>query len=327
MNRRIAAVLLGVMLIAQLIITGCSAQSNAISEDKMNVYTSFYPLYDFAARIGGEHVQVTSLVPAGVDPHDWSPKSQDIIQLSKAQLFIHNGAGFDDWWVEDLLASLGESKPKVVTASEGIELIPADGEGAGHDHGSEEDEHLHGNELNEHDHGDYDPHVWLSPLNAMRMAENILGGLIAVDPEHEADYRANFEQFSEELKALHEEYMAVVEQAGRREFVTSHQAFAYLARDYGLTQLSIMGLSTEAEPTSQDMMKIMALIREHGVRYILYEELSSPKIAKTLAEDLGIEMLPLNPIEGLTPEQEAAGENYVSLMRHNLRSLELALQE
>jgi len=378
MRQSIIRSVLSILFIV-VITAGCGSNAR-FSEDKINVLTSFYPLYDFARKIGGDHVQVINMIPAGVDPHDWSPKSQDLINLTKGQLFVYNGAGFDDWWVEDMLASMSSDKrPHVVTASEGVSLIPVSAEAEGtssdghvHEHdaeeasqahdGSEEDSHTHNvtedeeqtnqddHESSEdadeqvvaedehdhtddahasgdgHDHGDYDPHTWLSLLNAITMASNIKDGLIAVDPEHSAEFEANYEQLKRELIQLHEHFAQMVEQAARREFVTSHQAFAYLARDYGLTQLSVMGLSTEAEPTSQAIKEISDFIQQHGVRYLLMEELSSPKLAETLARDLGIEILTLNPIEGLTEEQEASGEDYLSIMRHNLASLELALQ-
>jgi len=346
---------------------GCGSKAQ-FAEDKINVLTSFYPLYDLTQKIGGDHVQVINMIPAGVDPHDWSPKSQDLINLTKGQLFVYNGAGFDDWWVEDMLASVsGDKRPHVVKASEGVSLISVSdaadethSDGHDHEHDAEDahhehdaagvDQHAHdGNDPEEelddhatddhdhsgathaggdgHDHGDYDPHIWLSLLNAVTMAGNIKDGLIAVDPEHRADYEANYEALRSELMQLHEQFAQMVEQAPRREFVTSHQAFAYLARDYGLTQLSVMGLSAEAEPTSQAIKDISDFIREHEVHYLLMEELSSPKLAETLARDLGIEILTMNPIEDLTKEQEAGGEDYLSLMRHNLSSLELALQK
>ncbi len=304
--------------------------------------------------------------------------------MSKGDLFIYNGAGFDDWWVDDFLGSLREQEmPHVVVASDGIDLISAGGvhaddhdhEADEHEHDSNEhneahhheDEHLHDDEhqhedehahdaANEHEddhaheeaehehhaaheheeqgehghshhHGQYDPHVWLSPLSAMQMAENIKNGLVAVDPEHAADYEANYARLIDELTALHEDYTAVTANAPRKQFVTSHEAFAYLARDYGLEQLAVMGLAADAEPTSQDLKRIADFIAEHDVKYIMMEELAPPKIAETLAADLGIEILTLNPIEGLTKAQQTEGESYISLMRHNLHSLELALYE
>lgn len=366
-----------------VILAGCSAQVQT-SEQEVQIITSFYPLYDFAMQIGGEHVSVTNMVPAGTDPHDWSPRSQDMILMSKGDLFIYNGAGFDDWWVDDFLGSLREQEmPHVVVASDGIDLISAGGvhaddhdhEADEHEHDSNEhneahhheDEHLHDDEhqhedehahdaANEHEddhaheeaehehhaaheheeqgehghshhHGQYDPHVWLSPLSAMQMAENIKNGLVAVDPEHAADYEANYARLIDELTALHEDYTAVTANAPRKQFVTSHEAFAYLARDYGLEQLAVMGLAADAEPTSQDLKRIADFIAEHDVKYIMMEELAPPKIAETLAADLGIEILTLNPIEGLTKAQQTEGESYISLMRHNLHSLELALYE
>lgn len=323
---------------------GCSGDgdSSSANQGKINVMTSFYPLYDFAQQIGGEHVEVSNMIPAGIDPHDWSPKSQDIVKLTKSKLFVYNGAGFDDWWVNDLLKSLGNgSRPYIVVASDHINLIPAGGEEDPHHHAHEgsSDDHSHDHDhaheassndydhAHEHDHGEYDPHIWLSPRNAIIMAENIMNGLIEVDPEHQTDYEANFLLLKQDLEQLDAEYHTVISKADRKEFVTSHQAFAYLARDYGLTQLAVMGLSTDAEPTSQALKNISDIITEHQIRYILLEELAAPKIAETLAHDLGIDILTLNPIEGLTKQQESDGENYISLMRHNLQSLELALQE
>ncbi len=339
MSRTITRTIMRTWMIILLIVavtSGCGSKAQ-FSEDKINVLTSFYPLYDLAREIGGDHVQVINMIPAGVDPHDWSPKSQDLVNLTKGQLFVYNGAGFDDWWVEDMLASINSGKkPHVVKASEGLTLISVsdtdsvEEESSTDDHDHEHDHSSDGHAIgdgHDHDHGDYDPHTWLSLLNAITMAGNIKDGLIAVDPDNRADYEANYEKLRSELMQLHEQFAQMVERGARREFVTSHRAFAYLARDYGLTQLSVMGLSTEAEPTSQAIKEISDFIRDHGVRYLLLEELASPKLAETLARDLGIGILTLNPIEGLTKEQEASGEDYLSLMRHNLASLELALQE
>ena len=389
--KRIKEMAIGWLLIA-LMIAGCGMQGQT-SEQKIHVITSFYPLYDFARQIGGEHVEVTNMVPAGTDPHDWSPRSQDMIAMAKSELFVYNGAGFDDWWVDDFLDSLQEqSRPIVVKASEGIDLISTKAETdtddahdhgaenedheaahdhgaenedheaahnheaeedhesahnheaededheAAHDHGAEDEDHesAHDHETGEgehdhahhaHDHGIYDPHVWLSPLNAIVMAENIKNGLIAVDPDHKADYEANFVLLEEELTALHNDYIQVTAEAPRKQFVTSHEAFAYMARDYGLQQMAVMGLAGDAEPTSHDLKLIADFIAEHNVQYIMMEELASPKIAETLAADLGIEVLTLNPVEGLTKQQQSDGENYISLMRHNLQSLELALYD
>ena len=304
-------------------LTACGAAEQDTSGDEIRVVTTFFPLYDFSRKIGGEHADVTNLVPAGVEAHDWSPKPQDMANMSDADLFVYNGWGFEGW-VNDVLDTLGDSKgPVIVEAVQGIEPVVI------HEDDSGEDGEAGNNESgghHSHDHGMYDPHVWMSPLQAMTMAENILNGFIEADPAHQTDYEANFAKLRQELERLHNDYESVISNANRKDLVVSHHAYAYLARDYGLKQVAVMGLSPESKPTARDMARILEYIKDHDVQYILFEELASPELAETLAKDAGVELLPFHPVEGLTPEQEANGEDYVSIMRSNLDVLKTALQ-
>jgi zinc transport system substrate-binding protein len=307
-----------------MMIGGCaSSKDTDLVEGKINVITTFYPLYDFAVKIGGEHAHVINLVPAGVDSHDWSPKSKDVQHIQDADLFIYNGLGFEGW-TDRLLAGMeADTSPHVVLATKGIDLLKMDE--AHHDEAGHE--HEHGTEEHDEHDGEYDPHAWLSPLQARKYAENIKEGFIAVDPEHQADYEANYAQVAAKLDELHEKFKRVTESAERKDIVVSHHAYGYLARDYGLRQLAVMGMSPEAEPTAHDIKNISEFIREHEVKYILFEELVSPKLAETLAKDLNIGTLVFNPVEGLTAAQEENGEDYFSLMEKNLQTLEIALQK
>jgi zinc transport system substrate-binding protein len=319
-----------IALIAMMmfILGGCGASDVNMVEGKVNVVTSFYPLYDFTRKIGGEHVNVINLIPAGVESHDWTPKSRDMKNITKADILVYNGAGFEGW-VHDFLESLkGDSKLLVIEASQGIPLISTseEGEPADEAHEGEEQHDGHSDEQG-HSPGGVDPHVWLSPLQMKKLAENIKDALVQADAAHQSDYEANFELLAAKLDELHQKYVSVTSSAARKDIVVSHQAFGYLVRDYGLRQLPVMGLSPESEPTAQDIRKISQFVREHNVRYILFEELVSPKLAQTLADDLNIETLVFNPIEGLTEEQEKANEDYISLMEKNLISLEKALQQ
>ncbi|WP_199620131.1 metal ABC transporter substrate-binding protein [Paenibacillus alkalitolerans] len=332
-----------ITVIALIVAAGCNSQGYVLQEGKVNVITSFFPLYDFAREIGGEHVNVVNIIPTGVDPHDWTPKSQDMTNVANAQMFIYQGAGFEGW-TEDLLAGIDKGNLVVVEASHGIELLTASPEGEEHaeEHAEEGEEHAdehakegeaHADEHaaeesgeDEHDHGQFDPHTWLSPRSALAMAENIKNGLVQADPEHTADYEKNYEALTAELKALDDKFKQQLSGAAKKEIVVSHQAFGYLARDYGLSQLPIMGLAHEAEPTAQDLKEISEFVKEHEVRYIFTEELLSDELAKTLANDLGVQTLPLNPVEGLTEEQMKAGETYISLMEDNLANLMTALK-
>jgi zinc transport system substrate-binding protein len=312
--RKIALILL--LLIPSVI--GCSSSNDFTVEDKVNVVTSFYPLYDFVTKIGGEHANVINLVPTGVEPHEWSPKPRDISNITKADVFIYNGAGFEGW-AEDFLDSLNkESKLLVVEAIHDVDLIHT-----GNKAHEESDEH----EANDHhDHGDVDPHAWISPLQAIVMTRTIKDYLIEADPTHQADYEANYAEIASRLQQLHEQLTQIVSQSPKREIVVSHESFGYIARDYGITQVGVMGLSPDAEPTVQKLNEITKFAKEHNIQYILFEDLVSPKLAETLAASLNIQTLVLSPIEGLTEEQKKAKDDYFSIMANNLTTLEKALQ-
>lgn len=309
------------LLLTAVLLTGCGGKSAvSLADGKVNVITTFYALYDFASRIGGDKANVINLVPAGVEPHEWSPKSGDLKNIGKAQLLVYNGAGFEGW-VHDFLDSLKtNSGPAVVVASDGIPLL----HGFAHE---DEDEHKHeqGKETHEAE-SDIDPHVWVSPKSALKMAENIKNGLVQADAANRAYYEANYETLKRQLTDLDAKFAQSLAKASKKEIVVSHQAFGYLARDYGLTQMPIMGLSPDAEPTAQDLKAINDFVKQNNVKYIFFEELVSDRLAKTLASDAGIETMVLNPLEGLTGDEVKAGENYVTVMETNLQNLMKALQ-
>jgi len=307
-----------IIVVSMIVLSSCGTSGPALSKDKVNVVTSFYPLYDFAKQIGGEHANVVNLIPAGVEPHDWSPKSKDMSYISKSQLFFYNGAGFEGW-VHDFIESLDpDSSLLSIEASKGIKLIEVDPDQAQEEH---------------EDHGDHeehlvDPHTWLSPLSAVQMATNIKDAFIKVDPKHKDDYINHYNALVQKLEQLHVKYEQALSKENIRsnKIIVSHQSFGYLCRDYGLEQIPFMGLAPDAEPTSKDIQKISEFVREHGVTTIFFEELVSDRLVKTLARDLKIKTEVLNPLEGLTEEQEKSGEDYLSIMEKNLQNLIQALK-
>ncbi|MEK3917592.1 metal ABC transporter substrate-binding protein [Paenibacillus sp. FSL H7-0331] len=315
--------LFSMMIIAgiSIVMAGCGDSKAALSPDKINVVASFYPLYDFTKKIGGDHVNVINLVPTGVEPHDWSPKGRDMQNISRAQMFLYLGAGFEGW-VDDTLSSLQkDSKVTVVEASKGLSLIEAAEEEVQEAKGKA-DSHNHTTT----EHGHVDPHVWLSPLNAKQMALTIKDQLVKIDAAHKADYEANYTKYAAQLDQLHNQYKQALTPLTKKQIVVTHQSFAYLTKEYGLTQKPIMGLSPDAEPTSKGLQEINEFIRTNNVKYIFFEELVSDRLAKTLAKDAKVETMVLNPIEGLTDEQTKAGADYISLMQVNLKNLIKALQ-
>ena len=328
---------LAAIITVMVFLTGCGASnSSKLAEDKVNVVTTFYPLYYLAEEIGGDVVNVINLIPTGVEPHDWTPKSLDLQNASNAQLLIYQGSGFEGWF-EDFKKGLdADSNVQIVEASQSIDLISTVGE----EHSHNEDEthteheehegHEHEHEAEEshdgHDHGDTDPHTWVSPKSAIIMAENVKNALVQADSEHAAQFEQRYEALHAKLVELDAKYEEQLSQVTHHDIVVSHHAFGYLARDYGLTQHALMGISADAEPRAQDIVALTKLVKEKNLKYVFFEELVSDQMANMIASEAGVETLVLNPLEGLTTEQEQNGENYITLMERNLNNLVLALQ-
>lgn len=286
---------------------------NPAKKQQLSVVTSFYPLYYLASEIGGDHVKAVNLVASGVEPHDWTPKSRDLDTASKAQLFLYHGLGLEGW-VDGFLKGLSKDSAVVTKeVSAGIPLI----NGSEEEHGEEAD--------HEHEEG-VDPHTWVSPKSALILAENVKNSLIEADAANQADYEKNYDAIKSKLEVIDSEYTNKLAQTKRKDIVVSHHAFGYLARDYGLNQIAIMGLNPDAEPRGQDLLKIAKFVKQNDVKYIFFEELVSDQLAKTLAGEADVDTMVLNPLEGLTPDQEKAGETYLTLMERNLQNLLQALQ-
>lgn len=286
-----------------------TAPSSEPGTKTLSVIASFYPIYDFAQKIGGDRVTVTNMIPAGTEPHDWEPAASDITALEQADVFVYNGAGMEHW-VDSVLSSLENKNLVTIEASKGISLR------TGHSH----------EESGEEESNTYDPHVWLSPLNAKTEMENIKTALVQADPDGKDYYEANYEKWSAECDKLDQEYQDGLSSLTNKDIVVSHEAFGYLCDAYGLNQLGIEGITPDSEPDPARMAEIQDFVTEHHVKIIFSEELVSPKVAQSIADATGATMEVLNPLEGLTDQQLSAGEDYFSVMRQNLQLLEAALK-
>lgn len=297
------------------LLTGCGTQpaDTAAGDGRLRVLTSFYPMYDFACKIGGDCIDVTNMVPSGTEPHDWEPSTNDLKNLEKADVFIYNGADMEPW-ADDLLVSRSDTL-RVVEASENVELRTTDGE----------HEHAHEHEGADHHHGDFDPHVWLDPENAKIEMEAIRDALCAADPENSTVFQSNYEKYAAELDALDAEFREKLSSLPNRTIVVAHEAFGYLCDAYGLTQVGIEGLSPDSEPDPGRMAEVIDFVREHSISTIFFEELVSPKVAEAIASETGAQAKMLSPLEGLSDEQAAAGADYFSVMHDNLAALMEAL--
>ncbi|WP_135554711.1 metal ABC transporter substrate-binding protein [Paenibacillus cymbidii] len=297
---------------AALVLAGCGSLSQG--SDKLSVVTTFYPMYEFSKQVAGEHADVVALIPPGAEPHDWEPSAKDMTRVKKADVFVYNG--IVEGWVDKALSSAASGKRVVVEASKGIKLMEGlpDEEEEGHEHAAGDGHVL-------------DPHVWLDPALAQQEVAAIQAALEQADPAHKEDYRKNAEAYIAKLKELDAAFQEGLKSVKRKEFVTQHAAFGYLAAHYGLTQVPIAGLSPEQEPSPDKMADIVKFAKERQVKTIFFETLVDPAVAKTIANEIGAKTDVLNPLEGLTEQDKKNNLDYIGIMKNNLEALKKALNE
>jgi zinc transport system substrate-binding protein len=289
--------------VAASLLAACGASGSAMEDGRVSVVASFYPLAEAASKVGGDLVSVQNLTPPGVEPHDLELAPDDIEAIASAGLIVYLGGGFQPA-VEDALAEAEHAVTVDALDAVATNAAPA----------SEAEEGL-----------TVDPHVWLDPARYEEIVRAVADALAKADPANEATYAANAEAYIAQIAALDEEFRTGLSDCERTTIVTSHEAFGYLADAYGLTQVGILGLSPEAEPDPRRLAELRDLVEREGVTTIFAEELVSPKVAETLANEAGVRVAVLNPIESLTDAEEQAGEDYLSLMRENLDTLRKAL--
>jgi zinc transport system substrate-binding protein len=267
------------------------------------VVASFFPLAEAAQQVGGDLISVENLTPPGVEPHDLELAPDDIEAIATADVIVYLGGGFQPA-VEDAVSQAEDAV--TVDALKAVDTNEAPP--------SEAEEGL-----------TVDPHVWLDPARYEEVVRTVADALSESDPANESTYDANADAYIAKIAALDDDFRAGLADCQRTTIVTSHEAFAYLAESYGLTEVGITGLSPEAEPSAQRLAELKDLVEQKGITTIFAEELVSPKVAETLADEAGITVEVLDPLESLTDEQVAAGEDYVSVMRENLAILRGAL--
>jgi zinc transport system substrate-binding protein len=297
-----------ILVFSMLVLTGCSNTKvdteDSSSEKKISVYTSFYAMYDFTKKIGGDKINLTNLVPAGTEPHDWEPTPGDMAKIEKADVLIYNGAGMESW-IDKVLNSIKNNKLITVETAKGLKLLD----------NPDKDEDLK-----------YDPHVWLNPMLAKQQMEAIKNALANADPSNKDYYEKNYTENAKKLDDLDKEYKDTVAKFTKKDIVVAHQAFSYICDAYGLKQVAIEGLTADSEPSPAKMAEIVTFAKENDVKYIFFEELVSPKVAEAIAKEVGAKTAVLNPLEGLEENDIKAGKEYFSVMRNNLEALKKALQ-
>jgi zinc transport system substrate-binding protein len=290
--------------------TGRPALQDRQEQEKITVVASFYPLYEFASRVVGDRAEVSSLVPAGVEPHDWEPTAEDVSRGRLADVLIINGAGFEKW-ADDMEAKV------VANTSEGIEFNHEGGKEVG------DDDHGHEDATG----GGVNPHIWLDPILAKHQIEKIRNVMVSSDPANADYYNQNADRFTTELDSLDAFIRSELADCDKSDFIAFHDAFTHFSERYGLRQHSIHSTSPEGEVLPQTIQQIIELANEFDINVIYSEDLIDSRLADTIANDiLDGKVLVLSPIEGIGNEEQAAGIGYIDKMKQNIANLKEGLE-
>lgn len=302
------------LVLALLVLAGCGQDiennRSAQSTGKLKkVITSFYPLYEIAKNIGGDRAEIKNLVPAGMEPHDYEPTPQDILNIIRADLVIVNGAGLEPW----LDRLRGDLQKKGIVLLEMAQSMQKSGVTT-------------------------DPHFWLDPTIYKEEISLVSDTFEQLDGVHSGAYIDSIRsldvpkwaqpdtlRYMQKIEELHNVFQQGLANCESRTLVTSHAAFGYLAKRYNLEIIPVAGFSPEAEVSAKRLAELIQIVKNKKVQYIFTETLVNPKIAETLAKEAGLKTLTLNPLEGLTESEILSGKNYVSVMGENLKNLQIAL--
>lgn len=301
MVKKLVLLVVGVLMAALFAGCGNDAPKEQASK-KIQVVTSFNAMSEFVKAIGGDKVEVSTIIPDGTEPHDFELKPEDMKQLASAQVFVYNGLGMEPW-AQQAIDAAKNDKLVSVKASDGVEAI----------------KNTDPDEIKEH--GAEDPHSWLSLKNAKVEVKNIKDALVKVDPDNKDYYEKNYNDYVAKLDAMIQKYEGQFTKAAHKNFVTGHAAFAYLCRDFGLEQNSVEDIFAEGEPNAAQLAKLIEYCKENKITTIFAEEMASPEVSKTLAQEVGAKVETIYTIESKEDDK-----TYLQRMDDNLTKILASLQ-
>ncbi|MBS4198343.1 zinc ABC transporter substrate-binding protein [Bacillus sp. FJAT-49732] len=338
---KIKSIYFTILLLTAAFLGGCNTSPsnktdqtvNKNDDNTLTIFTTIYPIEDFTKKIGGKHVEVKSVYPAGADAHTFEPTMRTMMDIADADFIIFNGAGLEPF-IDKTKSSLSKEKVTMIEASNGVELL------SGHDdHDHEHDEADHDDDKADHDdhdhaevghddhHHDKDPHIWLDPINAIKMAENIKDALTEAMPSAKDDFEKNFQEVKQKLEQLDQELQKTVEAADHKEILVSHASYGYWEHRYGLKQISISGLSPENEPSQKQLQTIIETAKEHNIAYIIYDQNPVTKVADVVKKETRTTPVTLHNLEYITENDLKNNEDYFSIMNKNLDTLKKILSK
>lgn len=288
-----------------VLMAGCMSPESDPGEGIL-ISAVFFPVAEISKAITSDTAEVSSLIPSGVDAHSYEPTPIEVARLSSSDVFVTMGGMFEH--IEEEVLSANPDL-YVIEATHSVQMI------SGEEHSHEEEE------ADEHsDEGDYDPHVWLSIDNMIIMTDEIAEHLIERYPQNSELYEQNARDYKLELEGLKKEFEQRLSSCEKDVIIVNHLAFGYLAEEYGFEQVSVSGFSPESEPSPETLRKVIDEAKEHDLSYVFSEGQMDPKVAQTIAGDIGGEVLELSPVK--TSEDQ----DYFSMMRQNLDNLAIGLE-
>ncbi|MEO9277575.1 MAG: zinc ABC transporter substrate-binding protein [Nitrososphaera sp.] len=320
MLNKLWAGIIGGMIIVAIVIFAVFANENTFEQSKqssiqnqstkLKVAASFFPLYEFARNIGGNKTEVYSFLPIGNEPHSWEPSIQQIEELKGTQLFVYNGAGMEAY-LSKFMESGEFPNMTFVKATDGITLLKADS--------AEDDKEILAQ-------GGMDPHVWNDPILAEQEVTNIKNAMKKADPKNAQYYENNANEYIVKLASLDSSIKTGLSNCKKDTFVSFHNAFNYFSNRYGIHDVWITGIAPEADVPPQDIQKVIQIAKDKDVKVIFSEDLVDPRLANTLASEVGAQVLVLSPLEGINETEQQEGKTYLDKWYENLHNLRIALE-
>jgi zinc transport system substrate-binding protein len=321
-------------IIFSMLLTGCTNEKSKKEEnqDKLSITVSSYPLEFIVQEIGGDLVDVHSILTPGTDAHTYEPTAKTIVEIARSDLFIYTGAIMEPY-AESIANSL-KSEQVLLISLDGVEEVfnqQVEDIDEGHTeekhehHASDEDTHDH-EEQDVHQHGDLDPHFWLDPSRMIAASEHIKTELSHHFPEYAETFNLNFRTLENELEKLDSDFSKMMENQKNDTIFVSHAAYGYWERKYGIKQLSIRGISPSNEPSQKELRILLDQIEEMHIPYVILEQNQSDRIAQLITEEFDLDILYIHNLASLTEDEIKSGEDYVSIMTQNIMTIEKALR-
>ena len=299
------------LLLLSFLLSCQPAKESNRADQKLRVIATIFPIYDFARNIGGDKIKVTMLLPPGTDAHHYELKPEDIVKVSKTDIFLFTNFEMEQWAYKIINAAEKNTNMLAIETGAGAVLLPLNAEG------EEQENHV----------SKFDPHIWLDMDNAQKMVDNIAAAFIKKDSRNSDYYLKNALNYKLKLIALDQRYRAELTRCKTKTILhAGHWAFAYLAKKYNLNYIAAYNVSADAEPSPQKMVDLVQQGKSQRIAYIYYESMINPRLAQMIARETGAGLLKLNNGHDISKADIKNGESFISFMEKNLINLKKGLQ-